>query len=42
MSSNYNAFLRPAIVMVQNGNAHLIRRRDTFDDLIGHDIIDVN
>jgi diaminopimelate decarboxylase len=37
MSSNYNASLRPAIVMVKEGQARLIRRRETYDDLIAHD-----
>ncbi len=35
MSSNYNMRLRPAEVMIkENGEAILIRRRDTFEDLI--------
>ena len=35
MSSNYNMRLRPAEVMIkENGDAVLIRRRDTFEDLI--------
>lgn len=35
MASNYNHRLRPAEVLIdQNGNDVLIRRRDTFDDLI--------
>ena len=34
MESNYNLSLRPAIVMVCDGNATLIRRRQTFDDLL--------
>lgn len=35
MSSNYNMRLRPAEVMIkENGEALLIRRRDTFQDLI--------
>lgn len=33
MSSNYNAFMRPAVVMVKDGKARLIRRRETVDDL---------
>ncbi|MBN2098832.1 MAG: diaminopimelate decarboxylase [Dehalococcoidia bacterium] len=37
MSSNYNASLRPAVVMVKEGSARLIRRRETYDDLTGHD-----
>ena len=34
MESNYNLALRPAIVMVQDGDARLIRRRQTLDDLL--------
>jgi diaminopimelate decarboxylase len=34
MSSNYNSRLRPAEVMVINGEAKLIRERETFDDLV--------
>jgi diaminopimelate decarboxylase len=35
MSSNYNARLRPAEVLIDNGEARLIRRRETLDDLVG-------
>jgi diaminopimelate decarboxylase len=34
MSNNYNARLRPAEVLVRDGKAHLIRKRETFDDLV--------
>ena len=34
MSSNYNATPRPAAVLVRNGEARLIRRRETVDDLL--------
>jgi diaminopimelate decarboxylase len=35
MSSNYNGRLRPAEVLIDTeGNPRLIRRRDTFDDLV--------
>lgn len=33
MASNYNSRYRPAEVMVHNGEVHLIRERDTFEDL---------
>jgi diaminopimelate decarboxylase len=33
MSSNYNLALRPAVVMVRDGESRLIRRRESFDDL---------
>jgi len=34
MSSNYNGVGRPAAVLVGGGEAHLIRRRETVDDLL--------
>lgn len=34
MSSNYNYNTRPAVVMVRNGESRLIRRRETYDDLL--------
>ena len=39
MASNYNASLKPAIVLVGEGKARLIRRRETFDDLTRCDLI---
>jgi diaminopimelate decarboxylase len=39
MSSNYNAMPRPAIVMVTEGRGRLIRRRETYQDLINLDLI---
>ena len=38
-ASNYNASLKPAIVLVKEGKAHLIRRRETLDDLTRCDLI---
>lgn len=34
MSSNFNSRFKPAEVMVKNGKAHLIRKRDVFEDLL--------
>jgi diaminopimelate decarboxylase len=34
MASNYNGALRPAIVFVRDGAARLVRRRETYDDLL--------
>ncbi|MDP5170301.1 MAG: diaminopimelate decarboxylase [Bacteroidia bacterium] len=34
MSSNYNSRMRPAEVMIYNGKAHLIRERETMEDLL--------
>jgi len=39
MASNYNLYGRPAIVMVRGGQARLIRRRETFEDLMTHDVV---
>lgn len=39
MSSNYNRLLRPAMVLVNDGEAHLIVKRETYDDLLRNDII---
>jgi diaminopimelate decarboxylase len=34
LASNYNASLRPAVVCVAEGKARLVRRRETYDDLL--------
>ena len=39
MASNYNASLKPAVVMVKEGEARLIRRRETYDDLTKCDLV---
>jgi diaminopimelate decarboxylase len=39
LGSNYNASLKPAVVLVKDGKARLIRRRESFDDLIGRDLV---
>ena len=39
MASNYNAMPRPAIVMVKEGRARLIRRRETYQDMMNLDLI---
>jgi len=39
MASNYNASLKPAIVLVKEGKARLIRRRETLEDLTRCDVI---
>jgi diaminopimelate decarboxylase len=38
LASNYNAALKPAIVLVKEGKARLIRKRQTFDDLTRFDL----
>lgn len=39
MSSNYNSRYKPAEVLWKDGKGHLIRQRETFDDLIKNQII---
>lgn len=39
MSSNYNSRLRPAEVMIYNGQAKLIRKREDIDDLIRNQVV---
>ena len=36
MASNYNSRYRPAEVLIQNGEAKLIRKRETLDDLLAN------
>jgi diaminopimelate decarboxylase len=40
MSSAYNAVPRPAAVLVRDGDARVIRRRETIDDLLALEIAD--
>ncbi len=39
MSSNYNMVPRPAIVMVKDGKARLIRKRESYQDLMKLDVV---
>jgi len=38
LQSNYNASLKPAVVLVKEGKERLIRRRQTYEDLTGCDL----
>jgi diaminopimelate decarboxylase len=38
MSFAYNGFPRPAVVMVKDGRARLIQRRETVQDLLARDL----
>ncbi|MDE2281543.1 MAG: diaminopimelate decarboxylase, partial [Actinomycetales bacterium] len=38
MANNYNGALRPPIVMVRDGEAKLVQRRETYDDLVRRDV----
>lgn len=39
MSSNYNRFRRPAVVLVNEGHADPIIERETLQDLLSHDLV---
>ncbi len=39
MSSNFNSRYKPAEVVVKDGKAMLIRKRDTFNDILGNQVI---
>jgi len=39
MASNYNRFRRPPVVLVNEGQADLLVRRETLDDMIARDVI---
>ncbi|MEM7341613.1 MAG: diaminopimelate decarboxylase [Actinomycetota bacterium] len=38
MGSNYNKILRPPVVFCRNGDARLVVRRETYDDLLSTDV----
>jgi diaminopimelate decarboxylase len=38
MASNYNSRFRPAEVLIIDGKAHLIRRRETLEDILNTQI----
>jgi diaminopimelate decarboxylase len=39
MSSNYNRFRRPAVVLVRDGQSDIIIERETLQDLLSHDLV---
>lgn len=39
MASNYNMVPRPAVVMVNDGKSRVIRRRETYDDMMIYDLV---
>jgi len=39
MSSNYNRVPRPAMLLVNNGTPTVIIKRETYDDLVGNDVV---
>jgi len=38
MGSNYNKITRPPVVFVKDGDARLVVRRESFDDLLATDV----
>jgi diaminopimelate decarboxylase len=39
MASNYNSRYRPAEVLLYEGSDYLIRKQETFDDLLKNQVI---
>ena len=39
MASNYNMTPRPAVALVKDGSSRLIRRRETYDDIMAADVV---
>ena len=39
MASNYNLSQRPAVVVVSDGKARLVRRRETYEDLLAAEVL---
>lgn len=39
MASNYNRFPRPAVVLVENGQSHVLVERETYETVIQQDLI---
>jgi diaminopimelate decarboxylase len=40
MASNYNMVPRPAVIAVTKGEARLVRRRETYEDLLRGEVLD--
>ena len=38
MASNYNGMPRPEVLMLLDGKARVMRRRETFDDLVAAEV----
>jgi diaminopimelate decarboxylase len=39
MASNYNRIRRPAVVFVKDGQADLVVKRESFDNIVGNDVL---
>lgn len=40
MASNYNKVPRPAVIFVQNGKSRVVTERESYEDLLLHDLVD--
>jgi diaminopimelate decarboxylase len=38
MASNYNGMPRPEVLMLKDGEARVMRRRETFEDLVAAEV----
>ncbi len=39
MASNYNRIRRPAVVFVKDGQADLVVKRESLENIVGNDVI---
>ncbi|NOU97614.1 diaminopimelate decarboxylase [Paenibacillus sp. LMG 31456] len=39
MASNYNRIRRPAVLFVKDGEADIVVKRETYDDIVGNDLV---
>ena len=39
MSSNYNRIPKPAVVMIRDGQARLVCKRESYEDIIRNDVL---
>ena len=39
MSSNYNMNLKPAVILVKDGKSEIIRKRETYDDILSLEVL---
>jgi diaminopimelate decarboxylase len=40
MASNYNRFVRPAVVGIEGGKERLLARRESLEDVLRNDVLD--
>jgi len=39
MNNNYNGALRPPVVFCEDGQAQVVVRRETYDEMLGRDVL---